>query len=77
MIKFDNEAFRELDENGVLDYIANNGAVIPYVSPFNDYYVFNLDKMEQVNMSQENARRLYIVLQDYIKNHKKYCSAIF
>lgn len=73
---FDDYKFSKLDENGVIDYIINNGSIVPYVSPFGQFHVMDIERKEEVNMSQENAKKLFTVLQNYIKNHKNYYSAL-
>lgn len=76
MIKFNNEEFNKLDEDGVIDFIINNGSIIPYVSPFGQFCVIDTEKKEEVDMSQKNAKKLFVVLQNYLKNHKNFYSAL-
>lgn len=76
MIKFNNEEFNKLDEDGVIDFIINNGSIVPYVSPFGQFYVVDLEQKEEVDMSQKNAKKLFVVLQNYLKNHKNFYSAL-
>lgn len=70
MKEFDNIKFSKLDENEIMDYMRENGSIIPYVSPFNDYLVIDFESKQKVDMSQENAKKLYMALSDYIKNFK-------
>lgn len=64
----------KMEESEILDFIAKNGALIPYKSPFGEYLVIDSDTKVLVNLSQKSAKKLFDTLTDYIKNNKRYIS---